>query len=104
MIDPIQVPILLKQEYVDILFELQCCFATKAISINNSSEIGNACEDETFTELVEIYLLLETLLCQDIYNENCLKQDDILFLLNYLKTKCDNCCIDFKKLKKLLEL
>jgi len=92
----------LRQEYIDILFEFQCCIATKAQELNDLDEIGNDCYSDKFLELAEISLVFETLLCQNIEELECLDKDDIVTLLNFLKTKCKNCCTDIRKFKKLL--
>lgn len=92
----------LRQEYIDILFEFQCCIATKAQELNSLDEIGNDCYSDGFLELIELTLIFETLLCQDIENLECLDKNDIILLLNALKTKCRNCCSDLRKFKKLL--
>ena len=92
----------LKQEYIDILFEFQCCIATKAQELNSLDEIGDDCYSDKFLELAEISLYFKTLLCQDIENLECLTKDDIIILLNKLKTKCKDCCTDIRTFKKLL--
>lgn len=94
-------PIIL-QEYTDILFEFQCCMATKAQELNSLDEIGNNCYSENFLELTELTLIFETLLCQNIEDPECLTKEEIITMLEYLKTKCNNCCIDIRKFKNLL--
>lgn len=92
----------LRQEYIDILFEFQCCIATKAQELNSLDEIGNDCYSDNFLTLAEITLIFETLLCQNIEDLECLTKEDIISLMNTLKTKCKNCCTDIRKFKKLL--
>ena len=94
----------LKQEYIDTLYEFQCCIATKAQELNSLDEIGNECYSDNFTNLAEVYLIFETLLCQDIENLECLTKQNILDMLAFLKTKCSNCCVDLRKFKTLLNI
>lgn len=87
-----------QQKYIDFLYEFQCCLADKAKALKQEDEIGSDCYEETLEELMEISLILDSLLCENIDEPYCLTKDQILKLLNYLKTKCDVCCINLKQL------
>lgn len=91
-----------QQKYIDFLFEFQCCLADKTIELNHEDEIGSDCYIKDLSEATEISLILDALLCEDIDNPTCLTEDEILKMINYLKTKCNNCCLNIKDLKKLL--
>ena len=92
-------PTTTQQKYVDILYEFQCCIASKAEKLNELDEIGNDCYEEKFAELATIIMVFETLLCENIEEPVCLTEEEILNMLSYLKKVCQNCCTDIKGLK-----
>lgn len=87
-----------QQKFVDILYELQCCIATQAFPLKLEDEIGNSCYSKDFLKIAELEIILDHISCYNINEPDCLTKDEIKKILNYLKRKCNNCCLEIKSL------
>jgi len=93
---------LAQQTYIDILYNFQCCIASKTIELKNLDEVGSDCYEEKFLDILKLTLIFKSLLCKDINSPECYTQEEIIKLLEILKFECNNCCSDIKGLKKQL--
>lgn len=89
----------MQQEYIDILFQLQCCLATKTNELIDLENIGASCSEKESDKINELTMYLRTLKRQDIENLDCLTLDEIKSILNKANEYCQYCCLQINKLK-----
>lgn len=79
-----------QQEYIDELFVLQCCISELANCIVEKKQIGQDVKSIE-KDYIKLHVYYETLLDQNIENENCLTKEDTLSLLEKTKILCKTC-------------
>lgn len=89
----------MQQEYIDILFQLQCCLATKTSELIDLENIGSSCSQEESDKINELVMYLRTLKRQNIEDLDCLTLAEIKNILNKANDYCQECCLQINKLK-----
>jgi len=89
----------MQQEYIDILFQLQCCIANKAYNLALAEQSGSSCSQKDSDILNELIMYLRTLKRQNVDNLNCLTLNEIKFIIEKINYHCEYCCLQINKLK-----
>lgn len=89
----------MQQKYIDILFQLQCCFSNLTYNLVKSNEIGSSCSEEDSNLINEISMYLRVLKRQNIENLQCLTLTQIKHIIEKVNKYCENCCLELNKLK-----
>lgn len=91
----------MQQNYVDILFQLQCCLANKAYELALAEQAGSSCIEKDSDIVNELAMYLRTLKRQNLDNLQCLTLDEIKLIIQKINQYCQYCCLEANKLKTL---
>lgn len=92
-----------QQDYIDVLYKFQCCLANLGLDLDIMESIGEEekCINKLSNKINILILILRTLKRQVLLeNEellcetDCLTTEQILNLINKLKTECKECCLN----------
>jgi len=94
-----------QQDYIDVLYKFQCCLANLGLDLDKMESIGEEekCINKLSNKINILILILHTLKRQVLLeNEDeellcetdCLTTEQILNLINKLKTECKECCLN----------
>lgn len=94
-----------QQDYIDVLYKFQCCLANLGLDLDKMESIGEEekCINKLSNKINILILILRTLKRQVLLeNEDeellcetdCLTTEQILNLINKLKTECKECCLN----------
>lgn len=85
-----------KQEYIDILYKIQCCLGNLVNQVAQQQYIGFDCK-ELKDKVKLLYAIKFALLQQDITltdEQACLSEQEINSLIDKSKLICKNCCFE----------
>lgn len=85
-----------EQGYLDVLYNIQCCYGELVYQLYQQQYIGFECSDLE-DKVRMLYAIRRALLRQDITltdDDACLTEDEINSLIDKAKKLCNDCCFE----------